>query len=244
MECQGNPSVLFRLNTDGIVSGRIAAGSDDRFFFGSESGQVYALKATRSGQVLWSRPYAEPFYNDPMIFGEQLLLRSTYGNLYSLGLNDGISTWLQPVPNVDELLAAFDARAYVRLLTGGLAVVDTQSGRLVETIYEALPQRLLVNNQTDRLYLVSNSGAVQCLRPEGKRLPTISSWLQPKADTSSEVESDEGSEAPETMDGDGDDPFDTDPAADPFGVDPAADPFGGDADMADPFGGVDPFGGN
>ncbi len=93
MELQGTPSVLFRLNTDGIVSGRIAAATGDRFFFGSEAGRSMALRATRSGQVMWSRSFGEPFYNDPMVVDDRLLIRSTYGNLYCLGLDDGISTW-------------------------------------------------------------------------------------------------------------------------------------------------------
>jgi outer membrane protein assembly factor BamB len=84
MELQGTPSVLFRLNTDGIVSGKVASASGDRFFFASENGQVYGIRATRSGKVLWSQPYGEPFYNEPFVFGEKILLRSAYGNLFAL----------------------------------------------------------------------------------------------------------------------------------------------------------------
>ena len=254
MELQGTPSVLFRLNTDGIVSGRIAATSGDRFFFGSEAGQVYGVRATRSGQVLWSRPYGEPFYNDPMIAGEVLLIRSTYGHLYALGVDDGISKWPYTIPNVDEFLAAFDGRAYVRLLTGGLAVVDIEAGKTVDTVFDLLPGRLLVNSQTDRLYLVSDTGAVQCLRPEGKILPTISESLlgsQPEKVEKAEAEPTEPAGprpvpgADPFAPGAGADPFAPAAGADPFGADANKDPFGADAGgagAADPFGGADPFG--
>ncbi len=150
---------------------------------------------------------------------------------------------------MDELLAAFDGRAYVRLLTGGMAVVDIESGKIVENIFELLPRQLLVNSQTNRLYLVSETGAVQCLRPEGSDLPTISSALQSPEDKPAEAESKTEPAGPQPVMDPAADPFAPGAAADPFGAgnndpfgDAAADPFGGGADAADPFGGADPFG--
>ena len=96
LEASGEPSLLFRLNTDGIVSGRIASAPGDRFFFGSEAGQVYGIEATRTGNVLWSQPFGEPFYNGPMVVGDRLLLRSTYGSLYCLDTATGQSVWKRP----------------------------------------------------------------------------------------------------------------------------------------------------
>lgn len=256
MELQGRPGVLFRLDTDGIVSGRLAAASGNRYFFGSDSGQVYGVLATRVGKVLWSKPYGEPFYNDPMVVGDQLMIRSTYGNLFSLGLVDGISNWSNPVPNVGELLAAFDGKIFVRLLTGGMAVLDQKTGEVKNIMHDVLPGRLLTNSQSDRLYLVSDAGSVQCLRPVGATLPTFN-------DTSEAPELTPKDSGPESPDADPDkmfappkDPFDpkaggdpfAQPGTDPFGAgptDPGADPFGGGADggaaMDDPFG-ADPFG--
>ncbi len=245
MELQGSPSVQFRLNTDGNVGGRIVSATGDRFFFASETGQVYAIKATRVGEVLWSRPYAEPFYNNPMIVGDQLLLRSAYGNLFSLGLDDGISTWTSPIPNIDALLAAFDGKVFVRLLSGGFGVIELKSGKLTEIMYEILPQQLLVNAQTNRLYLVSNSGSVQCLRPEGKKLPTVNVVL-PEAKKPTDTADPAAEPAgPQPVINKAADPFAPAAGADPFGAAAGADPFappaGGDA--ANPFG-ADPFGGN
>ncbi len=255
MELLGTPSVLFRLNTDGIVSARVASASGDRFFFGAESGQVYGLRATRSGTVLWSQPFGEPFYSEPLVVDDQVLIRSTYGSLYSLSVDAGVMTWNQTIPNIAELITAFGGRLYATTLGGGLAVIDLETGKQLSVHNDVRPGRLLRNKFTDRLYLVSERGDVQCLRPENSVLPTFSVQVDPEPPA--EVQDKPKPKADTTPFGPaGNDPFGAggaDPfgagGADPFGGGGGADPFGGGGG-ADPFGGGggapmdDPFGGN
>ncbi|QEF97060.1 outer membrane biogenesis protein BamB [Stieleria maiorica] len=256
MELSGEPSVLFRLNTDGIVSGRIAAADGDRFFFGSESGQVYGLRATRTGRVLWSQPYGEPFYKAPFLVNGMVLLPSAYGNLYAIDEKTGLGVWDQPIPNVDEIIGGFDQMLFVRLLSQSFAAIDLETGSVIEVDNTLKPVKLLVNRTTDRLYLVNAIGTVQCLRAIGADNPTI----RRAVDTGDPEEAEEATEKPEAEApkaapadpfGAGGDPFGAG-GADPFGAG-GADPFGaGDAgggEMADPFGapaggGNDPFGGD
>lgn len=240
MELSGKPTVQFRLNTDGIVSGRIAAADGDRFFFGSESGQVYGVRATRTGRVLWSQPYGEPFYKAPFLINGLVLLPSAYGSLFAIDEKTGLSHWDAATPDVDEILGGFDDKVYVRLLSQRFAAIDVETGKIVALDQSLQPSKMLVNRTTDRLYFVNSSGTVQCLRAIGKDMPTI----RPSTDT----------EDPESAEG-GEKPMETAPAApgtDPFGGAPA-DPFGGGGtgagDTPDPFGtpadaGNDPFGGN
>jgi hypothetical protein len=148
-----------------------------------------------------------------------------------------------------ELIAAFGGRLYATSLSGALAVIDVETGTRIGVFGAVRPKRLLVNNLTDRLYLVSERGDVQCLKTADSDLPKFN--VQPDVESAEEESADEPKKEPETT------PFgprDTDPfgdgAADPFGG--GADPFGGgDAGaMDDPFGGGDnaagddPFGGN
>ncbi|MEM8668555.1 MAG: PQQ-binding-like beta-propeller repeat protein [Planctomycetota bacterium] len=244
MEMQGDPSVLFRLKTDGIVSGRIATATGDRFFFGSENGQVYAVWGTRTGRVLWTVPFGEPFYNEPVIVDDKLLIRSAYGNLHSLNLETGAINWDRPISNVDEMIAAFGGRVYVTTLSGSLGVIDLESGKQIAQFQNIRPTRLLVNRTTDRLFLVSDSGEVQCLREEDSVLPTFN--VQPEIVMDEEKPADGPAAKP------GVDPFETGDPSDPFGgggMGGGNDPFGGGAGGGnDPFGGGgaggnDPFGG-
>ncbi|MEO1523979.1 MAG: PQQ-binding-like beta-propeller repeat protein [Planctomycetota bacterium] len=252
METSGEPSVLFRLHTDGIVSGRIAAGAGDRFFFGSESGQVYALKGTRSGRVIWSQPYGEPFYKDPILVDGVLMIPSEYGNLFALDENTGISVWSTPMPNVDKVVGGLEGKVFVRLISGGFAAIDVKTGQMLDIDRALMPRKLLVNRVTNRLYLVDSIGTVQCLRPIGAEMPSLQQSQEAFTETPKETK-------PKKVDNKKKaDPFKTDPFGagnDPFGAGGAAggnDPFGNAGGMPadDPFGtppagdAKDPFGGS
>lgn len=232
METLGTPSMMFRLATDGNVSGKIATAGGERFFFGSESGQAYCVKATRSGTVLWSRPYGEPFFKAPFVFENSVLFASAYGNLWALDQETGHPVWRQPIPNVDEIVGGLDGRIFVRLLTGSFAVLNAETGATIDVDRGFMPERLLVNHVTNRLYFVNQKGTVQCMRAIGADLPTLRQAVQ----------SDVGSENAEAGTPAKDEPAKT--TTDPFGAG-GDDPFGaGDAGMSDdPFasGGDDPF---
>jgi outer membrane protein assembly factor BamB len=233
MEMEGEPNVQFRLNTDGIVSGAPAAAPGERFFFGSESGQIYGLKATREGEVLWSRPTGEPIYSSPIFHNEKVLFPTTYGNLMCVSASDGYSVWPQTVPGVAELLGAIDGKIYARSLSGSLVVVSAEDGTLLGRFPSVLPDALLVNRYTNRLYLVNDRGTMQCLRSPGSVLPKVFE-SRPPVETEEEPEAEMESAKPE----------ETAPKdVDPFGGGGGADPFGDT--MEDPFapaGGKDPFG--
>ena len=249
MELQGEPSVQFRLNTDGIVSGRIAAASGNRFFFGSEAGQVYGIRATRVGQVLWSQPFGEPFYHEPLVVDDQVLLRSSYGNLFSLNVETGLQTWQGSMPNVGDLLGVLNGQVYATTMSGGLIVLDLKTGKKVANFNHIRPEYFIVNNLTDRLYLVSNDGDVQCVKVEATDLPTLNSQIDPA--TRKTASTTKPSVDGPKMQPAGNDPFGIPAQADPFGAGGNKDPFGGNKGgaPADPFGGggggntADPFGG-
>jgi outer membrane protein assembly factor BamB len=259
MELQGKPTVQFFLKTDGIVSGRIAAASGNRFFFGSETGQVYGIRATRTGEVLWTQPFAEPFYHRPLVFEEQVLIRSAYGNLFSLSVTDGLQTWDSSVPNIGDLLGVLENRLYATTMSGGMVVLDVKTGQKLATFNNIRPADFIVNNLTDRLYLVSSNGNVQCIKTETADLPTLVAHTE--SEKKAKIDPIQPAVEKPAMQPGGKDPFgagNKDPFggnADPFGAGGgggAADPFGGgDGGGADPFGGgggdggmADPFGGS
>lgn len=257
MEMQGTPGLLFRLKTDGIVGGRIAAASGDRFFFGSEAGLVYGLRATRSGKVMWNQPIGEPFYNEPIIFEDNVLLRSVYGNLFCLNIDDGHLMWETPVPGINHLIGVVAGKLYATTLSGVLTIIDMNTGKREATYPQVLPNQFLVNTMTDRLYFISNSADVQCLRLDAAELPSFNTIPDANPPLQDGQEAPKAEPAKTPFGGGTNDPFGAggaDPfgggGADPFGAG-GADPFGGGngAPMNDPFGGgadpgADPFGGN
>ncbi len=262
MEMQGVPSLLFRLKTDGIVSGRIASAKGNRFFFGSEGGQVYGIRASRSGEVLWSQPIGEPFYNEPIVFGDQVLLRSAYGNLFSLRADTGQMSWSRPVTGVGELMGVIDGRLYITTLSGHCRVLDLESGQMVASPQDLRPADFITNTLTNRLYLVGSDGDIQCLHAKGEDLPTFHHEVvvAEKSDGAAANSAKQNPNATNNAGGNdpfgagGNDPFGAgmndgkDPFGaggnDPFGGGGGNDPFGGGdgGGMDDPFGGSNPFG--
>ncbi|TWU03771.1 outer membrane protein assembly factor BamB family protein [Neorhodopirellula pilleata] len=257
IEMAGEPNIQFRLNTDGIVVGAPAAAPGQRFFFGSESGQIYGLRATRSGQVLWSRPTGDPIYDSPYFFDEKVLFRSTYGNLTCVDASTGLSVWDRSIGGIAEVIGVLDGRVFARTMSGSMVVLDLGTGKIAVRLNSMSPRVLQTNVQTDRIYLVNNSGTLQCLRPVGKEMPTISTTTEKQAGAE-QLAADEKQKAKQKPKNDGGaDPF-APAMADPFGAGGGADPFGagGGADpfapaaggAADPFapagGGDDPFGAN
>ncbi|TWU60089.1 outer membrane biogenesis protein BamB [Rubripirellula tenax] len=241
MELLGKPSTLFRLDTDGMITGRIAAASNDRFFFGSDAGQVYAIRATRSGIVSWVTPFGEPFYAEPLVVEDQVMLVSTYGRVFSMNVETGDLSWDAPATNIARLIGGFGDHVYAVTMGGSLTVLDRKTGNTVSTFTEVRPARELTNRETNRLYLVSDSGAVQCLRPLNSKLPKFNTTPDPKPIVEAEEEKVEEKESSSPFDAGGMNPFGA--GGDPFGAGGASgDPFGGGGDaMADPFG-ADPFG--
>lgn len=245
MEMEGTPSTLFRLHTDGIVTGRIAEASGERFFFGSDTGQVYAVQATREGIVQWSKPFGEPFYGHPIVYEDQLFIRSAYGNLYCLSTENGSELWETRASGVHSLIGVVDDKLYVRHNDESVFVLDRKTGEVLGDFPGLQPAKTIVNGLSDRLYFVSEAGGVQCLRPIDSELPKLNTQLaaiNPEQAKASEMEMKAKPEKETKKAGGifGDGPS----GADPFGG-KGADPFGGGAGGGDPFGGGgnDPFGG-
>ncbi len=237
METDGTPSTLFRLPTQGLVEGGITAASDGRFFFGSTAGRVYAVRATRSGEVLWNQSFGEPFYKAPFISGDRLLISGGYGNLHNLAIDTGLPIWDRPTRGVDQVFAHVGNQFVGRDREHHLILIDEQSGQVTQTLHDVFVEHVIVNQETDRFYLAGKGGMVQCLRPFESELPSFLRLIEVVPTEEEEAEKPRQAEPTPPRD-----PFGAGEAMpeDPFGGD-GADPFGGGAD---PFGGTgDPFGG-
>lgn len=243
METAGEPTTYFRLQTDGTSAGGPTAASDDRFFLGSTGGRVYGVKATRIGVVLWNRSYGEPFYRAPFVAGEHVLIPSSYGNLYCLNAADGFPVWSAPSRYIETVFAHAGNYYFARSSSGGLAVIDPVNGQQVSIGADVHVRRVIENHETDRVYLVSNGGTVQCLRPSAAELPTYYSDVLQAANNNKVAKPEKPkNNEPSNPFGAADAAAPADAApADPFGAAaPADDPFGAGAPADDPFGAAEP----
>lgn len=240
---EGKPSLEFRFPADGLISSKIAASTGERFFMATDKGQAYGISAAMSGRLLWRQSLGEPVYASPVLLGERVLIKSVYGHLYCLNAKDGSLVWPGPVNGVEKVLGGTKDKVLVRTTTSHLEAIDLESGTVLVEFFATNVVDAIENPYTDRLYLVTHTGSIQCLRPMDSELPKMMmSDFQPantaEGDTTAPEKAGGASDA-----GAGEKP------ADPFGLEGGADPFGGGADPfgggADPFGGgdADPFGG-
>ena len=256
-ELSGSPSTLFRLGTDGLVNGG-AASAGKNFFFATDRGQAYGLRASIDGEVLWVESLGEPIDRPPVVASDRVLFVSDYGLLFCLSQIDGTRQWDRPARGISAVHAAFDDRIYASDNAGMLIVLNLDDGTSVELPGAIVPNRVIQNSLTNRLYLVNARSMIQCLRPIESPLPKLAASFQvlempaeEKADDAAAEKAATPAEKKDPFGAADSDPFgagDSDPFGggemdDPFGGG-GSDPFGGGNGGSDPFGGADPFGGS
>ncbi|HYW80613.1 MAG TPA: hypothetical protein VE890_13600, partial [Thermoguttaceae bacterium] len=193
------------------------------------------------------------------------------GGMHSLDGETGRELWW--APQIRRFIAASKQRLYVEDRLGRILILRADTGARLDVLPVTGMPIKLSNCQTDRIYLCTDTGLLQCLHEVEQVEPIRHGEARRKAargettakadapDTADEPKAPANEAVPATDDpfGSGaapaaaDDPFGGGAAQDPFGgggaPDAAKDPFGGGA-ADDPFGGGggqdatdDPFGG-
>jgi hypothetical protein len=133
----------------------------DRVFIGSRDGYVYAL-AERSGEKLWRFSAGEPIVEPTAAIEDRLYASTQLGGLYCLDAKTGKQQWF--APDILRFLAAGKDRVYAADRIGRMQILDAKTGGRVDVLEtEALPVKVM-NTQTDRVYLGTTTGLLQCLR--------------------------------------------------------------------------------
>ena len=275
-----NPQGLnlnYRLPTQGPIESRAAylppdpriTGATGTIFTASRDGYVYAL-VEKTGRTVWRYSCGEAIIEQPALVFPRLFVTTQLGGMYSLDARTGEQQWW--VPHVRQFVAASETRVYAFDMADRLLVLDIESGARLDSVFTGpLPVRLS-NDQTDRIYLASETGFIQCLHELELSEPLRHNQIVPeRREIVQEALQEEVPERRDEVRPDvpGDDPFAVPPARpaapadDPFAAPPARpaapadDPFGAPRQQPapqadDPFGAPqqqpapqddDPFGG-
>ena len=211
----------------------------------SRDGFVYALNEN-DGSVLWRFSTGEPILESVAVMGDHVCVPTQPGGMYCLEAVSGKQKWW--APQVTQFIAASRDRIYVADKLGRMLVLNAKNGARLDAIrIDSLPIRLL-NMQTDRIYLASETGLIQCLHeieatePIRHRRSVTPATPDDQPKTADEPlqqqpapprqPSPAGTE-PKAAD----DPFGAKSSDDPFGAKSGDDPFGGGKKSDDPFGG-------
>lgn len=174
----------------------------------SRDGYVYALRE-KQGDARWQFSAGNPVAESPLAIGDAVFAICETGGMFRLNAQTGEQEWY--APNIFKFLSASPTRLYTADSSGRLLILDARSGARLGTLpTEYLPLKIF-NAETDRIYLGTRAGMIQCLREQELVEPFVhgQSVKPAEGETSEEEEGEEKekSETPEKPAVDPNDPF-------------------------------------
>ncbi len=167
----------FRIETGRSIESQPAyrpAGRSGLYYIPSADGYLYCVDEW-SGIVQWTYATGQALFQTPLLFKDSVLFVTAENNLYHLA---GDPPQRQPelqwiVPGIRRALAIHENRVYAVGSVGQLVVVNLQSGSRIFQSVRPLPEVQLSNDRTNRIYVATAEGRIECLRPQESYYPTI-----------------------------------------------------------------------
>jgi outer membrane protein assembly factor BamB len=164
-----DPGILFRLQTnDDIVTS--PAEQDPYIYIASRDGYLYCMHEL-TGREHWRFATGYPVTSSPAIVGDHAYVASIEPTLHCVNSESGARLW--SVSGASHFAAQGKERVYASDRYGNLIVLDSKTGSVLGELPTAEGMSTLVNDQTDRVYLVNDRGLVQCLHEIGAVEPTL-----------------------------------------------------------------------
>jgi outer membrane protein assembly factor BamB len=175
-----HPGVRFRLETGSEIIASPAY-RKPYIYAATISGETFAMNeatgarrwkyatgftVSRAPAAIAGRPAAS---GGPAEIEDRVYVTSEEPTLHCINAETGAGLW--EAAGVAQFAAASRNRVYGVDDFGGLVVLDATTGSLIGHLPTGGTINALVNDQTDRLYLVSQEGTVQCLHEIGAKEP-------------------------------------------------------------------------
>jgi outer membrane protein assembly factor BamB len=159
--------VRFRLETGSEIVASPAYGAP-YVYAATSNGEVFSMDEM-TGQRQWKYATGYPVMRAPAVVGEKVFVTSDEPTLHCIDAKTGMGLW--EAPHVKQFAAASAKRVYGVDELGALVVLDVTNGTLLGRMPIGAMTHALVNDQTDRVYLVSKEGMVQSLHEIGLKEP-------------------------------------------------------------------------
>lgn len=162
-----DPQMRFRLETHDEITTKPGY-RRPLIFVGSLDGYVYAVDEN-TGRQQWRFSTGDPIVVTPAGIEDHVFVCSQAPTMHCLSAEDGSELW--QAPHVERFVAASPERVYGMDRWSNLYILDRASGTLLGRINFRGATVPLVNQETDRLYLASPTGLIQCLHETGLEEP-------------------------------------------------------------------------
>lgn len=211
--------ISYRIGFNRPISGNVAAGQDDTLVVVTDDGAVHCFSEPR-GALLWKQFLTNPLRVDPLIVGDDIFLVSLGPSLTVLSLETGREKWT--ADRISQVLSVSADRVYAKDETGRILVLDRKSGRRISVVDSVGLSFAVTNPVSDRFYVGTRSGIVQCVRQIDKERVELNLALDLKPNIPVDEGTNEGPKPTTPVT-----PKPSEPVSeDPFGVKKDADPFG------------------
>ncbi|MCG8586137.1 MAG: PQQ-binding-like beta-propeller repeat protein [Pirellulales bacterium] len=222
------PDEWFKDKLSGGVSANITY-REPYYLVGTTSGYAYAVEENSEEHVeifTHSSPVSRPV----VAMDKHAYVFPLNSGMFKTSIETGEEKWW--VPQARDFIACSGKRVYVADRLGRTLVIDKENGSLIETLpTERMPLKM-ANHTTDRIYVGTREGLIQCLYEIGQKEPI-------RYDRTKEAKKED---KPKPGEKEPEDPFAKPENKDPFAVDKdpfAADPKDGGKKDEDPFGAGD-----
>ena len=221
------PRVMFRVEANDEI---VAAPAEQApyLYVGSLDGYLYCFHET-SGSERWRYATGFAITTPPAVVGNKAFVASEGATLHAVDTLTGKALW--QAKGATQFVASGQHHTYGMDRYGALMVLDSETGVLAGRLATTAGSSALVNDKSDRIYLINDHGLVQCLHEVDATQPT---WHRAAQTSPAEAEqTPEGSPPGTDPEEAGDPPLrsyedeSTDPEdpADGFGDFAEADPF-------------------
>ena len=120
---------------------------------------------------MWRSSIGEPIYREPILVdGNAYVVTRSY-KLHQLDLSTGAEKWI--VPNVERVISISDNRIYCVQVGGNLMVLDENQGTPLRTVPMQSVDFTFLNTMTDRMYIGTKDGLLQCVRELNQTFPVV-----------------------------------------------------------------------
>lgn len=152
--------ILFRFETGGPVLSTPAY-RPPIVYVASMDRYVYAVDE-ETALTKWQFSSGAPIGQSPIVINDDVFAITDAGGMFSLDAEQGTRNWW--AEDVTQFLAASSSRVYAADAFGRLLVLNGETGNRLAALNTQLLPMKVTNIETDRLYLGTETGVLQCIR--------------------------------------------------------------------------------